>query len=124
MTGHGNQLSPVSIAPVPGAEREKLLQRFAELNARNQSRVLEMALTLIHQQQDEQLPQRERAIKRHAAMVDRLLELIEARGHEDAIYTRVWRSMLADHQRDLVELGVDYFGHPRCCDASPWRDLG
>lgn len=123
MTSHRHQLSPVSIAPMPGAEREKLLQRFAELNARNQSRVLEMALTLIHQQQDEQLPQRERAIKRHAAMVDRLLELIEARGHEDPIYTRVWRSMLADHQRCLVELGVDYFGCPGRSDLFPWNDI-
>ncbi len=112
MTGHESRISPVSVAAAPGAEREKLLQRFAELDARNQSRVLEMTLTLIHQQQDEQLPQRDRSIKHHTATVDRLLELIETQGHKDVIQTRMWWSMLADHQQRLIELDVDYFGIP------------
>lgn len=117
MTGQEYRPSPATVAPLPGAEAAKLMQRFAILNPENQGRILDMALGLIERQEDEKLPPREREIKRLIDSIERHLELIETRGNDCEIAMRVWRGVMADDQRRLAAMGVNYFGP----SASPSR---
>ena len=110
MTDVRSNPTPATVAPIPGFDAEKLMQRFAELDARNRSRLLEMALGMIEDQQDEKLPPREREVKGLIDTIERLIELLHGRGHEDTIQTRIWRAMLDNDRAELAAMGVEYFG--------------
>lgn len=102
--------TPASVAALPGFEADKLMQRFAELDARNRCRLLEFALGMIERQRDDTLPPHERKAKRLIDSIERLIELLHGRGHEDTIQTRIWRAMLEEDRKELAAMGVEYFG--------------
>lgn len=105
------------VAPAPGFEAERLMQRFAALDARNQAQLLATALGLIERQEDEQLSPHEREVKRAIWTVERTLELLQSRGHEDSLQTRLWRGVLSEEQRRLAAWGVDYYGRGGECGS-------
>ena len=98
-------LIPVTVTAAPGFEDSKLMQRFAELDARNQRHLLETALALIERQQDAQLLPHERAAKRHIWTIERTIELLHTHGHECDIQSAVWRGVLTEERRMLAAMG-------------------
>lgn len=110
MSALDRRMSPATVAPTPGREREKLLQRFAELDAASRDRLLGHALGLIRQQELAKLTPHEREVERLIWSVDRALEIQNDPAERNAIRTRVNDALLQDYIARLAALGVDYFG--------------
>lgn len=110
MSRSTSMVTPATVAPVPGYEADKLLQRFAVLDPHNRSRLLESALSMIEHQHNARLPAREREARRVIQTVERTVELLHMHGHEDRIQTAMWREMLSDGRRRLAAFGIDYYG--------------
>lgn len=104
------RLSPPTVAALPGFEARKLLQRFAQLDAGNQVRLLDMAAGMIEHQHDAKLPPRERQAKQLIDRIERCLELLATEGGDCRIKTAIWRGMVDDDKAELAALGVGYFG--------------
>jgi hypothetical protein len=101
--------TPPTVASAPGGEAEKLLQRFAQLNAANKARLLDMAGHMIEHERDATLPPREREAKKLIDRIERCLELIATEGG-GVIERRVWRGLVDGDKARLAALGIHYFG--------------
>lgn len=110
MSRSASMATPATVAPVPGYEADRLLQRFAMLDPDNRSRLLESALAMIEHQHNARLPAREREARRVIQTVERTVELLHLHGHEDRIQTAMWQEMLSDGRRRLAAFGIDYYG--------------
>lgn len=110
MSRFASMATPATVAPVAGYEADKLLQRFAVLDAQNRLRLLESALSMIEHQHNAKLPAREREARQTIQTVERTVELLHTHGHEDGIQTAMWQEMLSDGRRRLAAFGIDYYG--------------
>lgn len=110
MSAVDRRVPPATVASAPGAEAEKLLQRFGQLESSNRSRLLSLALDMIEKQRDARLPPRDRKAKQLIERIERCLELIAAADNPQALGPRIWRDMVATDRAELTALGIGYFG--------------